>query len=1075
MVGGAEGDPKAGPSGKPPVDPNSGKRVSRCRIGVAAQPIPARLDVMGEGIVPPRSSVRVPELTALVDSFCANCHLAPKNDGEFQYSHAAFAEAMTPEALKVLAKPLEEKHEFLAKLSTGELAVWLAAYLEQGKPATEIMLPREASGGPSTAYLFDLRRGRARTNIGECLPDVRDIRTTSSAAADTLFASAKAFTDLPKTLADTDLYTLDTEELARSGTFRYAVNYSLWSDDTIAERFVHVPEGKAIEFDPFFSSAFTIPENTRLYRTILKRVYDHAGKVGYRKLETQLILARPDPAGQARYEPAALFGTYVWNEAETEAKLHTDAYKDGTPFRDRLVEYWADERTRIEHVRTDSKGNAYVEYERRGVPRHHPVAGRHRCVKCHQGSAGQNFVLGFTPVQISRRPEGEGGIYDPVGADELEQVKRLGEYGVLKGAAQAFPRLEDPTPDGRRARNALELRAQAYALGNCAPCHSPTGSAASLSALNFTPGGLFQFPLAGPTGTAGRSAARGGLPYLSNRFSVPQTRFSGQTVLPAPFHDDPAAATKRTSPPEQLANLAPWESVFYRNVEAPYSYASDSVVYPRMPQSIAGFDCRAPEFFATWMLSIPTYLTPGRELWPDTAVEVPAAASDRASQLAREAAATRVRSYNRACIPALIDAGVVDSRPEVQRDTLGGVRIAQLARDPLPDGIPDAPNWTLEDFTSPAGEWAPVQESWKRLISAELNAYRPSAEFARFALSPFPYDRWRGTCDFSKNPRYEGPLRPWMRGGEAERDRIYHMSPGAAVYESICSQCHGERGDSSSNLAATLLELSGGRNAVSNFVSGLFGPEAKPLTHFEKLAAPGEDPEQRALAYFIFMAAGGTTTAIHPAVLSSVREGMLHGHRRELNYLAPPSGNMLDLAMNLCAAAIPADLRYPGFGEGQRFDIAERRGYFGDKDPRIAQFGERDLWDELCRRDNPTPIRVLARDLGKWWVRGLIERSDYERHSPLDHPVDPACFDAASDEARVEGPKAGLSPCPDAATILDGSPAVFDATRRLVRDWSERGARNAGAAAFYYLKQVVVDPKQREVPYDRCEQRFPAQ
>ncbi len=130
-----------------------------------------------------------------------------------------------------------------------------------------------------------------------------------------------------------------------------------------------------------------------------------------------------------------------------------------------------------------------------GLTRKYAVPGRHRCQECHQGGDDGSFVLGFTPLQINRRPVGGGGRDQPVGPDELAQVSRLSGYGVLKGvdAATALPKLESfPT---ERYLDDHTLRAQGYALGNCAHCHTPEGFAMKTNnvKLNLTAGEIFRF------------------------------------------------------------------------------------------------------------------------------------------------------------------------------------------------------------------------------------------------------------------------------------------------------------------------------------------------------------------------------------------------------------------------------------------------------------------------------------------------------------------------------------------------------------------------------------------------------
>jgi hypothetical protein len=55
---------------------------------------------------------------------------------------------------------------------------------------------------------------------------------------------------------------------------------------------------------------------------------------------------------------------------------------------------------------------------------------------------------------------------------------------------------------------------------------------------------------------------------------------------------------------------APWRSLIYRNVDAPYIYTDDFTVFPHMPRHSMGFDCRAPRILGDWMVSVPALHKP---------------------------------------------------------------------------------------------------------------------------------------------------------------------------------------------------------------------------------------------------------------------------------------------------------------------------------------------------------------------------------------------------------------------------------------------------------------------------------
>ena len=92
------------------------------------------------------------------------------------------------------------------------------------------------------------------------------------------------------------------------------------------------------------------------------------------------------------------------------------------------------------------------------------------------GSPSESFVLGFTPLQVARRPDGTGGVYEPAMGDELTQLQRLIDYGVITGMTSPDDVVPLEKSEGTRTpRNEYELNAQAYMVGNCAHCHNPRG------------------------------------------------------------------------------------------------------------------------------------------------------------------------------------------------------------------------------------------------------------------------------------------------------------------------------------------------------------------------------------------------------------------------------------------------------------------------------------------------------------------------------------------------------------------------------------------------------------------------
>src|SRR5262249_59125518 len=129
------------------------------------------------------------------------------------------------------------------------------------------------------------------------------------------------------------------------------------------------------------------------------------------------------------------------DEEQKKATLWDGHYRDGTPFRDLVFQY-TDE-FRDCHTAPDGSQQCDAHQHTYAIP------AKHRCIQCHEGAEGKNFVLGFTPLQINRRPAGDGGLLAPVGDDELTQVDRLVAYGVvdIAGGAASLPTLETSAGD----------------------------------------------------------------------------------------------------------------------------------------------------------------------------------------------------------------------------------------------------------------------------------------------------------------------------------------------------------------------------------------------------------------------------------------------------------------------------------------------------------------------------------------------------------------------------------------------------------------------------------------------------
>lgn len=639
------------------TDGEAPQAQAKCTPSSTSELLPAReaaLALGGASEQAPRGLFTADLYGSFVDN-CGSCHARLAAQGGLNVSLTNFPMLIGSNALMrirsedpafhmpppPLGKPFSERSpdDPIVKFSN-LLEQWIAA----GRPA-DVFYPRVEEGNDGASpYMLSKDVGMQMTNLGNCVPEPAMVGTEhdKSDELDAKFSAMKSNADLPKSLPETDLFTLDSATLAQYGVVAFAPAYTLWADYAKKIRMIRVPRGKSVRFDPK-TQTFDIPANTRIYKTFLKKVIDYDGNERWRKIETRIIVSRPDDGD----EHTALFGTYKWNDEETEAILQQVPYRDGTGVADDVFTYVQNEKAEDEVLR-QAPADLAGALSAAGATRSYAIPGSDRCVHCHMGSPQKNFILGFLPLQLKRRPVGEGGVIEEAGRDELNQVQRLISYGVITGMSSPdeIVTLEDTQAD-RKPRNEHELKAQGYMLGNCAHCHNPRGFPSRrepvlADVLNFMPsavGGIFQFPLdkTSPRIFRGQSQ-RVPAPYVTpSLYDLPKfVLFPGlgsdrsssnagyidkwllqaepSGAYPAKAHTIQQALNRSGTPREyQFADalqagralLAPWRSLIYRNVDGPFSYQDGNTVFPHMPMDTPGFDCRARQLLGTWMTSIP--------------------------------------------------------------------------------------------------------------------------------------------------------------------------------------------------------------------------------------------------------------------------------------------------------------------------------------------------------------------------------------------------------------------------------------------------------------------------------------
>jgi mono/diheme cytochrome c family protein len=676
-VGVADAGPEVGPDGSGATG-GAGGGISACRLSPrASEDLTPRVDVTTPSVA--RRVVRTSDLFTRFNSICGGCHVSAANGG-FQASAATFAAVFDASRLARIesnepgfAMPPEGK-AFSSRPATDPVRI-LASYLEpwiaQGRPVDMFVMDGPPTSADSSAASYSYS---AMTNLGDCVPATRLYASSASGemdAKDTLFASATQ-TTLPTDLADTDLTTFDTAALAANGVIAFRPTYPLWSDGSGKLRFIRVPKGTSVGFDKA-KQTFDIPPNTRFYKTFFREVIDKAGRVSHKKMETRLIVVRPEvDVDSVAPQPAALFGTYRWSDDEMTATLWDGRNRNGDPngFSDVTQEYITNEVHYQDVIDNIGPGSGTLSDKLRqelnnpkhaGLVQHYAIPGSLRCIQCHEGSPTHDFALGFYPIQIAQRAADSGGVYDPVEADELNQLQRFIDYGLITGmASPADVVLLESSQAPRAPRTDEELKAQAYMIGNCAHCHNPHGypsraKAALSPVLNFLPGsaddaGVFQFPLDRMSPVRSRGANQDiSIPYITPSLrDYPVTdanmvRLDNGAAISAPKVGSTEITEVTWSPKYDVevegaasapgctavgnADIngkafcglrrsghsfvaAPWRSILYRNVDTPFPYFDDYVPFPHMPMNSPGFDCRAPRIMGDWMVGLPAVLKP---------------------------------------------------------------------------------------------------------------------------------------------------------------------------------------------------------------------------------------------------------------------------------------------------------------------------------------------------------------------------------------------------------------------------------------------------------------------------------
>jgi len=243
------------------------------------------------------------------------------------------------------------------------------------------------------------------------------------------------------------------DQIPTDGVVLYTLNSPLFSDYASKLRFVRLPEGKSVSYNP--DSVLQFPVGTAIVKTFYYPFDERKPEKGRRLMETRILLH------EAKGWVAL---PYIWNKEQTDAVLEVAGGSD-----------------QVSWIDAAGKKQSF-EYQ---------VPNMNQCKGCHERSGE------MTPIGPSVRQLNDG-----------HQLQHWETAGILKGLPKDhIPALVNYSD----ASASLDDRVKAYLDINCAHCHNATGPARSSglyldwNSKDRTAYGFFKAPVAAGRGSGNLS------------------------------------------------------------------------------------------------------------------------------------------------------------------------------------------------------------------------------------------------------------------------------------------------------------------------------------------------------------------------------------------------------------------------------------------------------------------------------------------------------------------------------------------------------------------------------------------
>jgi uncharacterized repeat protein (TIGR03806 family) len=219
------------------------------------------------------------------------------------------------------------------------------------------------------------------------------------------------------------------EQIPSERVYPYELNSPLFSDYAHKLRFIHLPSGTTVSYNP--DSVFQFPIGTSIVKTFYYLNDERNDAKGRRLVETRVLIHESDGWKSL---------PYIWNEDQTEAYLEV------------------------------AGGSAEISYRNdKGEKRQfvYTVPNMNQCKSCHE----RNGTM--TPIGPSARQLNREHVYQTVSKNQLSHLADEGILNMLPSKLSEVPKLvnyNDPLAD-------IDDRAKAYLDINCAHCHNKAGQA----------------------------------------------------------------------------------------------------------------------------------------------------------------------------------------------------------------------------------------------------------------------------------------------------------------------------------------------------------------------------------------------------------------------------------------------------------------------------------------------------------------------------------------------------------------------------------------------------------------------